>query len=106
MTAVNQSHCFALEGPLDFEVVPQLLKKGLAHLRAYTNVTIDFSNVTDCTSAGLALILEWFRYARKNGITLTLIHIPAQLTAIAGLCGIDLDTLQHANHQKDSVHVS
>lgn len=69
-----------LSGELTQFTVPGLIG---AATRLAANGALDLSTVTRADSAGLALLLELKRRARRNGATLTLIGAPPQLLGLA-----------------------
>lgn len=50
---------------------------------------IDLSNVTQCDSAGLALLIEIKRLCKRMKKSLTIANIPATVLALAEFCGVD-----------------
>ena len=52
-------------------------------------ITLDLNQVGLTDSAGLALMIEWIKYARKKRIQTVLKNIPEQLHNIAKLSGLD-----------------
>lgn len=86
---------FLLSGDLSFASVPALLRES-QHLlpqqiaAADANaVTIDLQGVSRTDSAGLALLVEWTRNFRAQGITLHFLNIPTQMLALAHLSGLE-----------------
>jgi phospholipid transport system transporter-binding protein len=53
-------------------------------------IIIDFSQINNSDSAGLALIIEWLKLARVSNRPLKFRHLPAQLQTLAQLCGFDM----------------
>ena len=51
-------------------------------------LTFDLGAVEQADSAGLALLVEWRRAARREGGRIHFRAIPRALRSIAGLCGI------------------
>ncbi len=52
-------------------------------------LTIDFKNVHEIDSSGVALLLHWRREATAMGKSLRYIHLPPNLSALAQLYGVD-----------------
>lgn len=74
-----------LQGPLLFATVTPLF----AHADELAGAgTLDLAAVTQCDSAGVALLLELQRRAHKKGSTLRFINAPQQLRDLAGFFGI------------------
>ena len=78
-------------GELNFATVPLLLEQGNALLagRAGARVSLDLREVTRGDSAGLALLIEWMRTARRQGSAIEFRNIPPQMLAIARVSGLD-----------------
>jgi phospholipid transport system transporter-binding protein len=65
-----------------------LLEQGLAAIRA-GDTTIDLSGVQTVDSAAVALLLAWRRAAAEQGKQLTFAGVPAGITSLADLYGVD-----------------
>lgn len=78
-----------VQGDMDFQTVGALLRAGEQAFATPGDVEVDLSAVGRTDSAGLALLLEWARAARQGGGELRLRAVPAQLTAIAAVSGLD-----------------
>jgi len=52
-------------------------------------LSIDFADVTDIDSSGVALLLHWRREAQKLGKALRYVHLPPNLSSLADLYGVD-----------------
>jgi phospholipid transport system transporter-binding protein len=82
---------FALEGPLSFESLPQVLVES-ARYEARTDLperlVIDFAHVTTVDSSAVALLLDWRRQAIARGKTLEFVNLPPPLLALARLYGV------------------
>ena len=55
-------------------------------------LTIDLQQVTQADSAGLALLIEWLRQARKANVSLSFSNIPPQMLVLIRVNGLQ-DTL-------------
>ena len=80
-----------LDGALNLSAMPLRL----AETDAYATqsalpdcLTIDFKNVNEIDSSGVALLLHWRREASKMGKSLRYVHLPANLAALAELYGV------------------
>ena len=80
---------FLISGDLDFRTVPDVLKASQSLFANNNSLTIDLSGVESSNSAGLALLLEWMRYADLNAHSITFLNLPDQMKEIAQLCGVD-----------------
>lgn len=78
-----------LQGELTFASVLFALNQTAGLLSQSGNWTFDLSGIDRIDSAGLSLLLEWLRRARKEGGRLTYIHLPKQLQAIAKVVGVE-----------------
>ena len=53
------------------------------------DLTIDLGGVSRADSAGLALLIEWLRWARQHGVALRFRRMPAQMRTIAAVSDLD-----------------
>jgi phospholipid transport system transporter-binding protein len=80
---------FALSGQMLFSNAAALLKRGEDAFAGHAAVTLDLAGVTHIDSGGLAVLLEWLRGARRSGRKLRFESLPAQLLAMARICGTE-----------------
>lgn len=80
---------FAIDGDLTFATIDKQTLKSFSFLKVAKEVTIDLSRVSCTDSAGLALMIEWIKYARHNRTRLSFKNIPEQLMNLAKLSGFD-----------------
>jgi phospholipid transport system transporter-binding protein len=80
---------YRVSGDLGFDSVADLWKQSLAQLDGSTDPIVDLSQVSHVDSAGLALIIEWVRWAHGNGVRLQLIKVPEKVLALARISEID-----------------
>jgi len=66
----------------------KLLDQGLAAIRG-GDLTIDLASVTTVDSAAVALLLAWQRAAAEQGKRLAFAGVPAGVTGLVGLYGVD-----------------
>ncbi|HTY92964.1 MAG TPA: STAS domain-containing protein [Steroidobacteraceae bacterium] len=73
--------------PLTFPTARRVCEAGIAcFLRDGSSViTVDCAGVPGADSAGLAVLIEWRRWARERGRDLNFVNLPAQISAIARL---------------------
>lgn len=76
---------FAVSGALTLATAAQALVAGERAFADAASIEVDLSGVVAADSAGLAVLLEWVRYARQRGRQLRLVSLPPMLTAIAGI---------------------
>jgi len=81
---------YAVSGDLGFESADALLAQSRdLFVESAPQLSIDLSGVSDADSAGLALMLEWLRWAAAHQRRLRFENVPARLLAIAGLSDLD-----------------
>ncbi len=80
---------FSLNGRLDFFSVKLLNEKALVQFNEYKTIKVDLSGINYVNSAGLALLLEWKRWALQSDRKIEIIHIPEKLINIARICEVD-----------------
>jgi len=76
-------------GELSFATVKDVLLQSKDVFKPAEVLTIDLSAVTRSDSAGVALLVDWMRTAKKLNKKIVFHHIPAQMLAIAGASGLD-----------------
>lgn len=81
---------FILAGDLGFETVPALLDTGRILFEGGSGtIHVDLAGVTRSNSAGLALLIEWLRSARRHGREIAYLNCPARMLATARVSGLD-----------------
>jgi phospholipid transport system transporter-binding protein len=85
----GEAGTFVLRGELSFSTVAALLQQSGNMLWQTDQVTLDLEGVTRTDSAGLALLVEWLRIARRKGKTIHFRNIPRQMMAVAEVVGLD-----------------
>jgi anti-anti-sigma factor len=83
--------CMRVAGEVDFASVVALEREGEAWLRGAAPVTcsVNMSAVSNCNSAGTALLLSWRRTAAAVGKVLAIEQVPQSLEALIHLGGLD-----------------
>lgn len=79
---------YQLSGAMTVATATRLLPEGLKVLAASSTAVVDLSAVTLADSAGLAVLLVWLSRAREIQCALSFSGMPAQLLAIARVCGV------------------
>ncbi len=79
---------FALSGSLDMDSVGPLVGMGRELFAAENDIRVDLQAVERSGSAGIALLLEWMRYAQAQGKQIRFINMPQQMNAIARVSGL------------------
>ena len=80
---------FRIQGALTFATVTRLLARSLELFSRAEALDIDLDGVDHADSAGLALLVEWMRYARRRDLPLRFINMPPQMLAIARASSLD-----------------
>lgn len=88
-TIVFDAGVCRVAGPLDFNTAGKVLSAVDSLIRQHAALEIDLSDVTECNSAGLALLIEWLSIARSEKHSVTFNHIPDSLRQLAGVCQVD-----------------
>lgn len=93
MTAleIQKDGRYLLKGEVKFDNVVDLLQQGLAIIKAHEESVFDLSAVTYTNSVGLALLMAWFRAAKRLNKRLNFTAIPAQLLTLIKVT--DLQTI-------------
>ena len=71
-----------LIGSLDFSNVLKVLKPGLSYVAQAQTPTFDFSEIKKANSAGIALMLAWWREAVRLKKKIVWLHIPKNMYAL------------------------
>lgn len=80
---------YGIIGTLGFDCVVLVEKEGLqAITESPEAVVFDFSQVQCCSSATLALLLSWFRYAKRLGKPLSFESLPKKVLMMLESAGL------------------
>ncbi len=74
---------FVISGALGFDTVPDLMKQANRLFASADAVVVDFSEVTSCNSAALALILEIAKTLRQQNKSVCLLSLPEEIRTFA-----------------------
>ncbi len=86
----READLLRVRGEVSFDSVPALLEQGRVLLAGRSGrLRLDLSGVTRADSAGLALLIEWLRIARRQRTEVEYRHVPPQLLAIARVGGVE-----------------
>lgn len=89
LTAVGGGR-YRLSGWVGFTTVMVILEKSRDLFRqASTDITVDLADVEHISSAGLAMLIEWLRWAKHEERTLHFENVPASALAMARICEVD-----------------
>jgi phospholipid transport system transporter-binding protein len=85
----TDSGVYRVVGSLVFATVGDALKQSAQIFSTEQQLAIDLSAVTSADSAGLALLIEWYRLAARGNKSIRFIGAPTQLRALAKISDID-----------------
>lgn len=80
---------FRLIGQLDAASVVDVLADSRQRFAEFKRIHMDLSGVTESDSAGLALVLEWFRLSRIADRKIQFHHLPPQISALARISEVE-----------------
>ena len=82
---------FAVSGALTFATARSALARGIAAFSSASGgpIEVDCAAVGASDSAGLAVLLEWLAWARRNGRELRYSRVPEAIGAIARISEVD-----------------
>jgi len=81
-TAEQDGDTLRVAGELDFDSVAALWAATRATLANEPILRIDLGGVRRSNSAGVAILVEWLRQARRRRAELVFVNLPAQMRAI------------------------
>ena len=94
----REGELLLVDGPVTLANVTQVLEDGYAAIREGAGA-VDLQGITELDSSLLAMLLAWLREAARAGRNLRLDNLPAGLTTIAQLYGVDeLLPAAHTQH--------
>ena len=85
----REDGCFLLAGTLTFKTVPVIWKQGLDLFSEAPSLLLDLSQVKRSDSAGVALLVDWMRFARSHNKPISYINMPNQMLAIVRASSLD-----------------
>jgi len=74
---------YILLGELSFNTVPVIAPNFAKIVNNTDNVVLDLQGVTRTDSAGLALLIDWMRYAHNKDKHIVFKNMPEQMLAVA-----------------------
>lgn len=79
-----------ISGELTFATVTSVLKQSQPLFqKAGDEIEVELGGVVRADSAGLAMLIEWMRRAAAEGRSITFLHLPEQMRAIAEASDLD-----------------
>lgn len=88
---VLEKNQIEVQGALNFETVPALMKRAETILCDIDEAEFSFKGVGDSNSAGLAFLLEIKRHMNAKNKTVIFSDLPGQIRTIAHAYGIDVE---------------
>lgn len=89
MTHITQiDHRWEVSGDVLIGTVSEMLAMSKA-LAMTSDTVIDFAKVDDIDTSTISLILEWKRRAQQENQQLKFVNLPANLTSLTQLYGVD-----------------
>ena len=85
---VESASVVKVSGELNFSTVMRVWQETLSLVQQRNDLHFDFTQVGACDSAGLALILEWVKYAKTHNKSIRFSHFPEQLGSIITMSGM------------------
>ena len=80
---------YSASGELTFSTINAKTLTSFQAAQGADEVTMDLKGVTAADSAGLALIIEWFKSAQNKRVKLHLENMPEQLLSLTRLGGLE-----------------
>jgi phospholipid transport system transporter-binding protein len=84
----EHSKRFVVTGEMTLESAKIALIESKGVFDAVNDIEIDLQHVTQADSAGLALLVDWMRAAKKAKKSIAFKHLPGQMNAIAKAFGL------------------
>ena len=85
----NGQGSYRVSGELTFATVSDALELSQPILHGSTDLILDLSGVGSADSAGLALLIEWYRQASRATKAIRFVGVPSQLRALAKISDVD-----------------
>ncbi len=91
--AINlKNDTLILSGEINFDNAMSIYKASLPVLEKNAPCRFDFSAVTHCNSACVALMVEWVKYAKRHQKPFYFDHVPATIQALLDVSGVKLES--------------
>jgi len=87
LTSLGSGH-YQLSGELSFATAERAFYKA-SELSAEEELTLDLSELSRIDSAGLAVLVEWWRKLHESNIRLRLLAVPDQLSRMIAISGLE-----------------
>jgi phospholipid transport system transporter-binding protein len=79
---------FGLAGELTFATATAVLKATTPLFSEGANLRFDLADISRADSAGVALLIEWLRWAERADASVRFTHLPDALRAIIRVSGV------------------
>lgn len=99
----RKEHCLLIKGKLDFDTMVRLHQQGSQWIQQGVVSIVDLQAVEHSTSAGVALLLDWFRIAKQQKLSLYFMHLPKQMRAMVEVFGLTDILPMSDNNECDSI---
>lgn len=80
---------FRVSGVLDASTVADVLAQSEERFANESRIHVDLGGVSEGDSAGLALLIEWLRCARRRGQSIEFANVPGQINALARISEVE-----------------
>ena len=84
----QEGELMKVHGDLTYETVLPLRQQGNQLMAVMDKPRIDFIDVGNCNSAGLALMIAWLRQAKQLKKSIDFVNVPQSLQEVANVCGV------------------
>jgi len=81
-------HTYAIKGAVTFANVVSLREMGFVPIQNHEHLVIDFSECKSSSSALVALLIGWLRFAKKNNTKLAFKALPEPILDIIQISGL------------------
>lgn len=91
LNKISASH-WQLQGRLNVNTITAIIAPGyrmIDGVPAGETLTVDLSGVEQVDSASVALLIDWLRYAKKQGKSLNISHPPEKMKDIIHVSNLD-----------------
>jgi len=90
----NDKGRFVVSGTISFDTAPDLMKQAKRLFAPFDSVVVDFSDVDNCNSAGLAVVLEIVKQMRQQNKSVCFQSLPEQIHTFARAYSIEKEFSQ------------
>ena len=88
-TAERDGDTLRVRGELDFDTVADMWATTEAPILLEPILRVDLGGVQRSNSAGVALLVQWLRQARRRQVELVFIDVPAQMREIVRVADLE-----------------